>query len=854
MKTCKTLGRISISVLLALVMLVSSFVGMITISAEETETEASAGGITGISVSLENDIIVNFKADAGTGDSSKVKVTFNEKEFEITQNTQGVFQFVNVTPQNLGDEIKAQMYNEDGTTAGKEVTFSVQSYLEGFVNREYRDELCKCTSKLQHTALQELCVNMLNYGAAAQTYINHDVENLANKNLTPEQQALATAPITVTESDKAVNGSAWVGAGVRFDYNLGLYFVFRAESIDEYTVTVNGMPVSEDNNVSVAEYPALGENAYVIRYNGFNAINMNDVVTAKLTKGEDVQTFAYSVKSYVASKGGDTSNIATLVNAMYTYGFAAVAYSAEYITVAPTFETTGSLTMDAKGYDFSGTKYGSVELPKLNNTDYATNTVNKGNEAAPSIVTEFIYDPVMRNQTVAEVDGPDHCVNINGTLASVYDYEKFNYEKRNEEGGLEEGLEVDYDETTGYTVTATNAELKALATYGAELTIKGTLTMDLTTPEGGTAPTWTLYKNTTLGDGTEAGKATVTVKNAAGNGVVLNGSTADMLVTKASSLTDSSISVNKSSLIVDGTVTVGTRITAARSAIQASGDYETGYKPSVYVCNGGTLTAGTIKTFSLQVGSLVDSDTEKARLVLTGEGALLESKSLIGNINGDDRNYHKRFFFLYGQIDASSDVANSTLLCPKCPGNGNYTAQIDIRKEMVINLGKNMYGFGYTNQNSNSLNYIIFWEDGAQLNTVDTQGAVTGKCNNLFRVYQQTLYVYSWTEADVKLSTDATETTKVLIAGRKEYTANGSSATSGTGNYAKTADMVVIPTVTAKTVLTDTLTEGKTTTVNTSVLGTLTQATYTDENGNTVVDKDGKPIYVYYRVFKESNI
>ena len=786
MKTCKTLGRISISVLLALVMLVSSFVGMITISAEETETEASASGITGISVSLSEDIIVNFKTTAETGDGSKVKVTFNEKEFEITQNTKGVFQFVNVTPQNLGDEIKAQMYNEDGTTADEEeVTFSVQSYLEGFVNREYGHELCKCTSKLQHTALQELCVNMLNYGAAAQTYVNHDTENLANKNLKPEQKALATAPITVTESDKAVNGSAWVGAGVRFDYKLGLYFVFRAESIDEYTVTVNDKSVSEENGVSVAEYPALGENAYVIRYNGFNAINMNDVVTAKLTKdGADEQTFAYSIKSYVASKGGDNSALASLVNATYVYGYGAVAYSAEYITVDPTFETTGSLTMDAKGYDFSGTKYASVELPKLNAKDYATNTVNKGTEAAPSIVTEFIYDPDMRNQTVAEIDAPDHCVNINGTLASLYDYEKLN------KAG---SLKVDYDETTGYTVTATDATLTNLATYGAELTIKGTLTMDLTPPEGATTnPTWTLYKNTTLGDGTENGKATVTVANAAGDGVVLSGNAADMLVTKASSLTDSSISVDMSSLIVDGTVTVGTRITAARSAIQASDDYETRYKPSVYVCNGGTLTAGTIRTFSLQVGSLVDSDTEKAKLVLTGEGALLESKSLIGNIDGNDRTFIKKFFFLYGQIDASSDVTNSNLLCPKCNGDLAMQAHIDIRKDMVINLGKNMAGFGYTNQNSNVDNYIIFWENGAQLNKVDVQGNKTGQCENLFRLYGQNLHVYSWTEADVLLGADATKTTKVLIAGMKYHDGTGSSKSSDAMDYTQTSTMVVV--------------------------------------------------------------
>ena len=816
MKTCKTLGRISISVLLALVMLVSSFVGMITISAEETETEAPASGIIGKSVSLSEDIIVNFKTTAETGDGSKVKVTFNEKEFEITQNTKGVFQFVNVTPQNLGDEIKAQMYNEDGTTAGEEVTFSVQSYLEDFVNRDYGHELCTCESKLQHTALQELCVNMLNYGAAAQTYVNHDTENLANKNLTPEQQALATAPITVSQTNKAVNGSAWVGAGVRFDYKLGLYFVFRATSATEYTATING------ETVEAEAYPSAGADCYVIRYNGFNATNMNDGVTAKLTKdGADEQTFAYSVKSYVASKGGDTSNIANLVNAMYTYGFAAVAYSAEYVEVKPTFETTGSLTMNGKGYDFSESVYGSVDLPVLSALNYNTETTNSGTETAPVISTSFILKHELWAYSV-EVDAADDCININGILASEHDYTKFN----------DGTINVVRDATNGYTVTATNAKLTALATYGAELTIKGTLDMDLTTPEGGTAPTWTLYKNTTLGDGTEGGKATVTVKNAAGNGVVLSG--ADMLVAKNSSLTDNVMSLGTNTLTVDGTVTATTKINTG-NLLKADSNYETGYKVSIYI-RSGKLTTGTIITNSMQIGSLMNGNVTKGHLVLTGTAAG-ENATLIGYQN---RTANKGHFYLAGQIDASAP-ATSRLLNIKAPGNTTYSCRIDVRKNMVINLGNNIEGFVYTNQNSNAYSYNVFWEEGAQLNKVDTEGVVTGQCENFFRVYQQNLYVYSWKEADVLLGADATETTNVLIAGRKEHTNNSV--------YAKTSDMVVIPTVTAETVLTDTLTEaGETTTVNTAVLGTLTQATYTDENGNTVVDKDDKPIFVYYRV------
>ena len=92
--------------------------------------------------------------------------------------------------------------------------------------------------------MRELCVNALNYGAAAQTYVGEDVENLANKNLTQAQQNLATPNILNVASDKAVNGDMWVGAGVRFDYSLGLYFVFETNNIQDVTAMINGVMVN----------------------------------------------------------------------------------------------------------------------------------------------------------------------------------------------------------------------------------------------------------------------------------------------------------------------------------------------------------------------------------------------------------------------------------------------------------------------------------------------------------------------------------------------------------------------------------------------------------------------------------
>lgn len=455
----KSLLRGAISVLLVLAMMGAAAVGCF---AETTTASEEATGITGVNISVGEDITVKFHTTAETNDGSRLEISYNGVTYTLKENVEGEFSFVYVTPQRFNDEMTVTMYDsaEGGNQVGDTKTVSVKSYLTDMLAYDRVDGVCKCkcTSDLKHEATQELCVDLLNYGAAAQTYVSHDTENLANKDLTDAQKALATDKITVTDTDKDVNGDAWVGAGVRFDYKLGLYFVFEATSADEYTAYIN------DTEVTPEEYTVLGEGKYVIRYNSFNATNMNDVVTAKLTKdGADDQTFSYSIKSYVASKGGDTSNIANLVNATYVYGFAAVAYSAEYITVDPTFEEAGSISMDGKGYDFSQSKYGTITLPKLDFENYTVETVNSGSATAPKVTTSFKWIDTRVDYT-CNLKSNDY-INIDNVIYSQYDFTQQTNEK----------LTIEYNAQSGYTVTGTDASVSNLTTGGADLTIKGTV-------------------------------------------------------------------------------------------------------------------------------------------------------------------------------------------------------------------------------------------------------------------------------------------------------------------------------------------------------------------------------------------
>ncbi|MBO5203267.1 MAG: hypothetical protein J6B72_01480 [Clostridia bacterium] len=698
----KLLWRGALAMILVLSMLVSASVmcfAQTTASDEANENETVE--ITGVNISLSDSIVVKFHTTAITDDGSMLKVIFKGDTYEISENEDGVFSFAYVTPQYMGEELAVTLCDANGNEIGEEKKVSVKSYLMDMLAYERTDGtcVCACESDLQHAAVQELCVNMLNYGAAAQTYVDHDTENLANAELTDEQKILATKKITVTETDKAVNGAAWVGAGVRFDYKLGLYFVFEAASADEYTATINGTEVTPE------DYTALGEGYYVIRYNSFNATNMNDVVTAKLTKDGAEQTFSYSIKSYVAAKGGNDSAIANLVNATYVYGFAAVAYLQEYVEVTPTVDSVGSISIDGKGYDFSGSIYGmTAELPKLDLESYTVVSENTETNVAnePKIVTRF----TLKSEDVdysTEIT-PENAILIGEQWYSEYDLANYSAD----------GVTVEYDKSEkSYTLTApadAALSLTNLTSVNAPLTVTGKLEIT-------TTATWHIWGPMNVGTETVAAE----IARAGTSSVYFYNKT---LVNKNSAMNLGSsfiTGLNNCELIIDGTMatTNNMSINCVLTSVTEN------YSPLVYV-RSGTLTAGVIWTNSIQVGDENNAGTLNVKNYNNKKRGAVEIQTAYSS--------PARFDFVNGTV-----VANGT-----SNSNGTDTAilRTDSSKEVRLYIGENIKFVTETPTFYDCLigswggsNKYYYIDADAQL-FVDADGnALTSSSGNFIRAY-----------------------------------------------------------------------------------------------------------------------
>ena len=800
----KRLSRAILALTLVFSMLMSASLMCFAETEATSEDGTTVTGITNVSVSLSEGIIVKFYTNAGT----KISVAFGGETTDLTDDDADyVYEFVGVTPQKLNDTITATLYDDNDEQVGEAKTLTVKSYLTKLLSLDHENSGCKST--LQYEAMRELAVNMLNYGAAAQSYVGYKTDALANAELSEELKALATETIDVTETDKAVSGDAWLGAGVNFADKLGLYFVFTANSADEYVATVNGEAVTP------VAYPSQGENAYVIRYNGFNATNMNDVVTAKLTKDGAEQTFAYSVRSYVYSKGGDSDALSEFINATYAYGFGAVAFTAEYgWGDEPTFEKEGLYVLkedSKKGYDFTGSKYASGKVPALNFTDYETETTketasttlsgNKGYKKTHTVVTTFTQVEPVVDLTV--VKNSTDCINVNGTFYSQYDYEKANV------GGE---FEIAYTDGAWSYDAITEQTLTNLTTYGAPLTITGKLTVN----RG--AASWAFDQvNVTLGTAEKTADITVNSTYSTGvrvwnnaNMLITEGSVLDIQCTGTYSITVGNGSDDEKaeqSLTVDGTLTANGAIHTS-TLLQSVSGYEYGFKPSIFIRKG-TVTGTFYRGHELQVGS--EKDNLSGTLNLTKA-----TKLTYTNNDGQPYLMHTQFYsYAVKYIFAKGELNMSNGGDTAYRGIGvlsNQTGYIDFREGMDVTIEGNCTKF-----------ITKFYRQGNFYVTAHKDCVSSWQAD--YFIYAYTGAVHTSGYADVVMTVDGVQKTVRVANYKKVYGDARDDGVIDTETFEEWVAGLDVPENAELTTSETTKTIG--------LFGTFYQGTYVDANGET---------------------
>ena len=251
-------------------------------------------GVQKWNITLGDDISVNLNVvvDSSIAETTQVKVTFNgETKTYMASQLEGAIK-VNVAAAQMGDKITVEIGQEF------EKEYSVKAYADYILEEKNGFD----------AKTKALVTEMLAYGAAAQTYFDYDAKNLV---FTGE----AGKAVPTTENVMSVSGTA---EDVRF-YGASLVFENKI-AIRYYFVVDDGVEL----NVECADTYKIGKS------NDLTYIEIADILPQDLDDAFSVSVngvaVTYSPMNYIVRMYEKGGAVAPLVQALYNYHLAAVAF------------------------------------------------------------------------------------------------------------------------------------------------------------------------------------------------------------------------------------------------------------------------------------------------------------------------------------------------------------------------------------------------------------------------------------------------------------------------------------------------------------------------------------------------
>ena len=200
--------------------------------------------------------------------------------------------------------------------------------------------------------LKQLVAAMLNYGAEAQVYFNHNLENLANAAMTAEQKVLPEAyredmvqavPATPAEKQGSFANNQGFSSrrpAISFEgaFSINYFFTPIASPVDGITLYYwseadysNADILTADNASGSITMEGEATSQYRGDITGISAKNLSQAVYVAAVYSDGTETWTsgvlgYSIGAYCASQSAKAGAIAPLAEATAVYGYYAKQY------------------------------------------------------------------------------------------------------------------------------------------------------------------------------------------------------------------------------------------------------------------------------------------------------------------------------------------------------------------------------------------------------------------------------------------------------------------------------------------------------------------------------------------------
>ena len=286
------------------------------------------GSINQATVSLGKDILVNYYAQlTGKYENAVMRFTVNGVQTLVSPvateySGNYVFTYRGIAPHMLGDVITAELLL-DGEVIDTAEEFSVEAYAKKLLKM---DKFELTISAEECKALHTLLESLLNYGAEAQKYTDHNTDDLVNEGVTANGEFNPESIPSVKESGEILgsSGAKFVSTTVRFDSTnfIRFDFVLGAAALTDVTFEIGGKTYTS------ASFTDNGDGSYSVYSGAIYATEFDKVITATIkVSGNAAHSATYSVNSYVKAMYED-AEIGELAKALYFYGAASKAYDA----------------------------------------------------------------------------------------------------------------------------------------------------------------------------------------------------------------------------------------------------------------------------------------------------------------------------------------------------------------------------------------------------------------------------------------------------------------------------------------------------------------------------------------------
>ena len=260
------------------------------------------------------------KISAHDGSEVTIKIPYTEwTATSIGTDRYIVVDYAGVAAKELVDVLNVVVYDANGNAVSNTKTDSIKDYV--------MRKLVKSTD----AALSTLLVDIVNYGAEAQTYFGYATDKLANAELTDAQKGLASDEREYSDEMYSTNAEFNVANTLSLEYNIqlkvgidlrGVTVQDGAKIVVSY-VDYEGHTITKE--VSLSEYNYATE-VVIVTCDTLTALDAKAQVSFELVNGEDkVLVFSNSVESFTARLSADNAKV-DICTALMKYCDSAKAY------------------------------------------------------------------------------------------------------------------------------------------------------------------------------------------------------------------------------------------------------------------------------------------------------------------------------------------------------------------------------------------------------------------------------------------------------------------------------------------------------------------------------------------------